>query len=382
DPLPIVDALAVDEAGGADASSVRPARRLGDFEPSELTELGAPAVMGSVKEAKKSAAPPKPETVAALESESDAPTTRRRRWLWIATAAVVAMALVAAGALLITESTVFTPTHPIPRLVGKSLPQARHAVRADHFDVHQAGQTFSLTLGPGLIVSQRPAPKARGRAVTAKEGATISVVVSEGLPPVAIPDLTTFSSCNDAIRALQAVHLVGACPPSAAQYSSTVVYGAVLGTSPTGTAPYGSTVTIVTSKGHAPVAIPAVNGSGATYATASAALTAAGFVPAENHGYHPTVPVGQVIGTTPGPGAGPQPFGSTVTVTISLGPQPVTIPSSVIGESVPQATAALQALGLAVAGPYGPPGSTKVLSTDPAVGASVLPGTTVNLYTL
>ena len=38
--------------------------------------------------------------------------------------------------------------------------------------------------------------------------------------------------------------------------------------------------------------------------------------------------------------------------------------------------------GLKVAGPYGPPGSTKVLSTDPAAGTSVQPGTTVNLYTL
>ena len=47
-----------------------------------------------------------------------------------------------------------------------------------------------------------------------------------------------------------------------------------------------------------------------------------------------------------------------------------------------RATSALTALGLQVAGPYGPPGSTTVLSTDPAAGTSVLPGTTVNLYTL
>ena len=38
------------------------------------------------------------------------------------------------------------------------------------------------------------------------------------------------------------------------------------------------------------------------------------------------------------------------------------------------ATAALQALGLQVAGPYGPPGSTTVVSTDPAAGASVPAG--------
>ncbi len=207
------------------------------------------------------------------------------------------------------------------------------------------------------------------------------MVVSAGPPPVAIPPLTSFTSCADAVAALQAVHLVGVCPPTAEQYSSTVVAGAVLGSVPAGTAPYGSTVTIVTSKGHAPVAIPVVTGASATYASAAAALTAAGFVPSQNHQYSSTVPTGQVIGTTPAATAGPQPFGSKVSVDISLGPQPVIIPG-VDGQSVAAATAALTALGLKVSGPYGPPGATKVLSTDPVAGTSVQPGTTVNLYTL
>jgi beta-lactam-binding protein with PASTA domain/tRNA A-37 threonylcarbamoyl transferase component Bud32 len=383
DPLPIVDALAVvDETGDQGHPTLRPARqRVGRVDGAELTELGVPPVVRSVKEAKR-VAPSKPETAAGLEAESDVPTARRRRWPWVTGVALVAMAVIAAGAVLVARSRVFTPSHPIPLLVGKSLPQARQAVRADHFAIRQVGQAFSITIGPGLIVSQRPAPKAKGTVLTGKEGSSISVVVSQGLPPVAIPDLTSFSTCSEAIGALQAVHLVGVCPPSAALYSSTVVSGAVLGTSPTGTAPYGSTVTIITSKGHAPVAIPTVNGAGSTYATASAALTAAGFVPAQNQAYNAAVPAGQVIDTSPDPSAGLQPFRSTVTVIVSLGPQPVTIPSGVIGESVNQATAALQALGLKVAGPYGPPGSTKVLSTDPAPGTSVLPGTTVNLYTL
>ncbi len=38
------------------------------------------------------------------------------------------------------------------------------------------------------------------------------------------------------------------------------------------------------------------------------------------------------------------------------------------------ATSALEALGLQVAGPYGPPGATRVLSTDPAAGTSVPAG--------
>jgi serine/threonine-protein kinase len=198
---------------------------------------------------------------------------------------------------------------------------------------------------------------------------------------VAIPNVAGATDCTQAVQTLATKHLFGVCPPSAARYSPTVVSGAVLGTSPSSTARYGSTVTIITSKGHAPVVVPAVTGASSTYTTASAALTAAGFVPSEVREYSSSVPDGQVIGTTPNPTNGPQPFGAPVTVAVSIGPQPVTIPNEV-GHSVAAAKSALEALGLRPAGPYGPAGSRRVLSTDPAAGASVPPGTTVNLYTL
>lgn len=121
--------------------------------------------------------------------------------------------------------------------------------------------------------------------------------------------------------------------------------------------------------------------SASSYAAAAATLTAAGFVPVRGQAYSPTVPPGQVVGTTPAPAAGPVPFGSQVTVQVSLGPQPVSVPS-LRGDSLTQAASALHALGLDMGGPYGPPGSSTVLSTDPAEGTSVLPGTTVNVYTL
>jgi len=373
EPLPIVDAVPVGEADEVDKAMVRPSRRPPLHDQQDLTELGAPAPVGG-RPKRTGSRPPVAEA-------EDTPRPRRR-WPWIAAAAVVVTAVLGGGIAFAVANKVFTPSHPVPLLVGKSLAQAGQATRSDHFTVRPTGHRSSITVGAGLILSQQPRPRSGGQPVTAKEGAVIGVVLSAGPPPVAIPNLTAFTNCNDAVQSLKAVHLVGACPASAAQYSSTVVAGAVLATSPVGTAPYGSTVTIVTSKGHAPVAIPAVTGAGSTYAMASAAVTAAGFVPAQAKQYSATVPAGQVIGTTPDPSAGPQPFGSTVTVNVSLGPQPVTIPTSLVGESVATATAALQALGLHVAGPYGPPGSTTVLSTDPAVGSSVLPGTTVNLYTL
>jgi serine/threonine-protein kinase len=382
-PIPIVDAVPVDEVDDLDKVMVRPVRRAPfDGGSPDATELGVPAAVGAVpvgkpsgkNRAKRKAPRPSATTGGPIRA-------RRRRWPWIAAIVVAVAGLVAGGVALAAQAKLFTPSHPIPALVGKTVPQAQQAVKADKFTVRTRGHAFSITLGAGMIVSQRPTTRSGGKPATAKQGSTIGVVVSTGPPPVAIPGVGFLTSCADAVAALQAVHLVGVCPASAEQYSSTVVSGAVLGTVPAKTSLYGSTVTIVTSKGHAPVAIPVVTGPSGTYATAAAALSAAGFVPGQANQYSPTVPTGQVIGTTPDPSAGPQPFGSKVTVNISLGPQPVIVPNEV-GQSVATATTALTTLGLKVAGPYGPPGATTVLSTDPAAGTTVQPGTPVNIYTL
>ena len=367
-PIPVIEDLPVADTVGVDAVVARPARRpdTGTGGP-DLTELGAPALIADDAEV-----PPAKNGAAPVEVRR-----HRRRWPWIAGVAVVVAALIAAAVLVAGKDKLFTPSHPVPALTGRTLAQATLAVRHDHFVVRTVGHTTSITLGAGLIVSQHPTPTAKGTPVTLKQGSTISVVVSSGPPLVAIPALTSFTNCTQAVQALAAVHLVGVCLATAAQYSSTVVAGAILATSPAGSAPYGSTVTVIASKGHAPVAVPSVTGSSA--AAAAAALTAAGLVPAQANAYSSTVPSGQVISSTPAAGT-TQPFGSRVVVTVSQGPQPVTVPN-VVGQSVTAATAALQALGLKVGGPYGPAGSTTVVSLDPPAGTSVLPGVTVNMDT-
>jgi eukaryotic-like serine/threonine-protein kinase len=349
----------------------------------DLTAIGAPEVVadgpGKGRGAAKAAKARPSSSTSGRQPTARPKTTGRRRLLW-----VVATLLVAAAILLVvlaTDGQLVTPRHAVPELVGKPLPAARAAARPGGFTVKLVGTTPSVTVARGGIVSQVPIAERNGHHVSAQQGSTVRVVVSSGPPPVAIPDVTTFTDCHDAVQALAAVHLVGTCPVAAEQYSSTVPAGGVLGTSPTASALYGSAVTVVLSKGHAPVVIPAVTGPTSTFATAQAALVAAGFTATQATAYSPTVPAGQVIGTTPPATAGPQPFGSAVTVTVSKGPQPVLIPN-VVGQSVAAATRALQGLGLTVAGPYGPPGSSTVLSTDPAAGASVQPGTTVNIYTL
>jgi beta-lactam-binding protein with PASTA domain/tRNA A-37 threonylcarbamoyl transferase component Bud32 len=352
----------------AGALSIAPATGVFDFEEGAP---GAPKAKRS-KRAKADGAPEPPK-------RSKAAGPRRRRWPWVVGIIVVVLALLGAGAAVAVRNKVFTPSHAIPSLAGKTVAEARAAVAPDHFTVQESAHHTSITVPAGKIISQQPASApAHGPPVTAKEGLVIKVVVSSGPPPVNFPNLTTFSSCSDAIKALQALHLVGVCPPANQQYSDTAPAGAILGSTPSGTAPYGSTVVIATSKGHQPVGIPSVAGD--SYADAAAALQAAGFVATQSQAYNATVPAGSVISTTPDPSAGPQPFGSTVTVNVSLGPQPVPVPPGLTGQSVAKATAALQAAGLSVGSVFGP-GGGKVFDTDPASGTQVQPGSKVNLYT-
>lgn len=345
----------------------------------DATELGmAPTVLVPETPAEKPARKP---TAAA---EPPAPGTgqpRRRRWPWVVGIVVVVAALIAAGVVVALRQQLFTPSHPIPSLVGKTVPLAVKATTADHFKVHQTGAEYNTTVGPGLILTQQPAAKGGSHPAMAKEGTTIDVVVSKGLPPVAIPsNLTSYTSCADATQALAAVHLVGVCPSSAGQYSSTVPAGGILGSSPSTTATYGSTVTIITSLGHAPVTVPPVTGAGSTYASAAAALSAAGFTPTQATAYSSTVPAGQVIGTSPDSSAGPVAYGSTVSVSVSLGPKPVPVPN-LIGDTVAEATTALQKVGLTLGSVYGP-AKGNVFHTTPDANTNVSPGTAVSVYTI
>lgn len=70
----------------------------------------------------------------------------------------------------------------------------------------------------------------------------------------------------------------------------------------------------------APVIVPDVDDPGTSQAAAIAAIEAEGLVAAVNTAYSSTVPVGEVISQSPAAGSSVAP-GSTVTITVSLGPQ-------------------------------------------------------------
>jgi serine/threonine protein kinase/beta-lactam-binding protein with PASTA domain len=307
------------------------------------------------------------------------PVAQRRRgsrWPWVAVGLVVA-AVVAAGLVLAFRNQVFTPSHRVPKLTGHTLAAARTAVAADHFDLAVAGAVHSLTVPSGSVVSQDPAP-----GTSRKEGTTVRVVPSAGLPTEQVPTLAGLGlTCTTAARLLAQDHFKTNCPALLA-YSTTVPAGQVINWSYDGrlnasSAPYGSTIAIAVSKGKPPVPVPTVAGA-ASYTQAAASLQGEGLQATQVQTFSTTVPTGHVVGTTP-PAGTTVTVGSTVKVVVSKGPQTVAVPT-VSGKSVQAATNALQQAGLTVGAVYGP-GGGHVFTSVPLAGQVLTRGSAVNLYT-
>ena len=305
---------------------------------------------------------------------------RRRGWswgsgkTWAIVAAAVAAVLLAAGLAVAFGTNVFTPSHPTPTLTSLSVAEARTQLAKVHMTLAEGAPVKSITVGSGDIVSQTP--KA---GVSAKEGTTVTVVVSDGPPNVTVPNLANMT-CAQATAALQAAHFKSVCAPGA--YNNNVAAGVLdlwsIGSTQNPTkAPYGATITLVPSLGHQPATVPNIPTS-YTFAQAQAALQAVGLTATQSNQPNATVPQGQVISTAPASGA-QAPYGSAVTVNVSTGPPTVQVPN-VQGDTTQQATTALQSAGLSVSGVSGNP-NNNVTGTQPSIGSTVPTGSSVQLFT-
>ena len=141
----------------------------------------------------------------------------------------------------------------------------------------------------------------------------------------------------------------------------------------------GDAVEVVVSQGPPFVTVPG-NLDGEPEATAAATLGAAGLHVADASLYSQTVPAGDVVSWSPASGLR---WGDTVTLEVSAGPKPVTIPGDLAGEDPAAATSELQGLGLTVTSEQQNSStvpSGKVIGTDPAAGQTTHQGDTVTLY--
>ena len=123
-----------------------------------------------------------------------------------------------------------------------------------------AGDVLSVTPAVGSLVAP---------------DTTVNVVLSSGHAPVHVPNVSK-QSLADATTELAAAHLTAQRAP-ADEFSSTVLIGGVIRTSPAigAVVPYGSTVVVVVSKGPDLVEVP--NLFGMTFGAASDKLGQDGF---------------------------------------------------------------------------------------------------------
>jgi eukaryotic-like serine/threonine-protein kinase len=201
-------------------------------------------------------------------------------------------------------------------------------------------------------------------------------VPSLGPPPVEVPKLIG-ATRDAAVQRLVEAHLRLGNVRRA--FHDTVPAGHVIRQSaePSSRIPQGTRVDIVVSKGHAPVDVPSVVGLAGERAVR--ALEHAGFIVEETTGFSNKVDHGLVLAVTPDEGT-TQPYGTTVTITVSVGPE--TFPAPEFYGLSPDAAEALAerwGLELAMLTVPGSDGST-VTSQLPVPGTTVRYGETITVY--
>jgi eukaryotic-like serine/threonine-protein kinase len=290
---------------------------------------------------------------------------RRGRRVLVVLLAIAVIAAAAWGAW----TYVVPHSHDVPTVVGATVQDAGRNLNDLGFTVVVAEGRYNDE-PKGTVLSVDPV-----EGTSLREGSTVTLVPSLGPPPVLVPDLTGMT-LDKATATLQSTGLTRGDVRQV--YDDTIAQGSVVRQSPAGVkAPQGSAVDLWVSKGHAPVAIPAVIGT--SQHAAEKSLRAAGFVPVVHTEYSNDIARGQVISVDPTE-ASKTAYGSSVTLTVSLGPQTFPVPS-LTGLSPKDAEAKARDYGLSVTFfdvPNTP--QTTVISQNPAAGTTVHAGDTITLF--
>ena len=289
-------------------------------------------------------------------------------WPWVGLVAI--LLLVAVGGAWALGA--FTPGIKVPDTQGLTLEQAKAKITTVGLIVGRQDSKPDETVPADQVISTDPAA---GTAV--KKGQVVDIVYSSGPPLVAVPPVVGMARAA-AITALESAGFV--VDPSIVETFSSKPPDSVISQDPNpGMAPKGSRVKLVVSKGLEKVAVPYVLEQ--TESSANTELKKAGFKVKTVSRYNDTVAVGVVYDQSPKSGTAVK--GSTVTITVSLGPEKVTVPPlKDLDKDV--AKAQIEALGLVadvqnITDPD-PAHTGKVQNQDPAAGTKVNKGATVTIY--
>ncbi len=219
----------------------------------------------------------------------------------------------------------------VPNVIGQTQSVASSALVSAGLAVGEITQAYNAAVPSGSVISQNPTS---GSSVFS--GSPVALMVSQGPQLVTVPNLVGMTQAEATTSITGAGLTLGIVTQD---YSATVASGIVITHSPTagGSVVVGTTVALTISKGPQPVVVPSV--VGLTHSTAATTITTAGLalgVVIEE--YSATVPSGLVIAQLPAAG-GSVPFGSAIALTISKGPQTVSVPDVVgMTQAVAQTT--------------------------------------------
>ncbi|MDI6097962.1 Stk1 family PASTA domain-containing Ser/Thr kinase [Actinoplanes sp. NEAU-A12] len=256
-----------------------------------------------------------------------------------------------------------------PTLLTMSQDQATQLAKQQGFDILVGESKFDLNepiVPKGSVLEQSPGPQEK-----IVKGDKITVILSLGPEVHAVPELEgqelTFAKAQ-----LESLKLV--VKQGKGLYSDTAPEGVVLSTDPkagTELKP-GDTVTLVLSKGKAPITIPDLVGENVN--NARTILAQRGLKAAEQS-QESNEPADTVLAQSPKAGTGVE-KNAQVTLTVSKGPAQITLPD-VTNQPCTQAAAALQQLGVQVQTNGDPNQTTRQMNPGP--GSQVAPQSVVQL---
>jgi serine/threonine-protein kinase len=278
-------------------------------------------------------------------------------------AAVALMVLVVVGSTWWVTLGRYTDT---PQLVNMSRAQAEQAAAQEGFELRIGDGVFSETVPRDVVLSQDPAAAER-----IIKGGVVTLSLSLGPERYPVPDVVgmELAAARGEIEGtkLKVKEGTGA-------YSDTIPQGVVISTDPKAGSPLkpGATVTVVVSKGRAPITVPDLKGKNINDARAQAQQL--GLTVVEQY-KDSDQPADQVIDQSPKAGTGAE-KDDEIKLVVSKGPPLVAVPD-VNGQPCLQAQQTLQGQGLKARLDVNPNGSVRVQL--PPAGTPVPPQSEVVL---
>jgi serine/threonine-protein kinase len=298
-------------------------------------------------------------------------TIRRPIWPWLLTFALIAAVGIAFW-IVYRQLSNSSPVQ-VPSVTGLTENLARNKI-IDKGLVPKSIPTPSGSSPVGDVIRQRPLEGEH-----ASPNSTVRIWVSSGPNSIRVQSVIGANQYT-AIRDLQAAGFIVNPHQS---YNNDYANGVVFKQDPPGSgkAPRRSTVTIWVSKGPAPIAVPDV--IGALYNTAYHQLKDLGFKVTEQPDTVSGQPKGTITAQDPSASPPLRAPGTLITLTVSTGPQLVTVPD-VTSFYIDSAEATLTHEGFKYEVIYQDTSDSTqdgyVLQQNPAGNAQAAPGSTVKIY--